>query len=296
MTSNTPASTSADPPGVPPAAQGSTANSEATPASGAASHGHATHAGASVIVTGGSRGIGRVIAERFLAAGAQVTICGRTAPELPVTSDGQTAHFVAADVRQHDDIDSVVSAVLERTGRLDVLINNAGGSPHVMTADASPRFIASIIALNLTSAIIFAQRANAVMQGQETGGTILNISSVSAMRPSPGTAPYGAAKAGLNNATQSLAVEWAPKVRINAISAGLIATEHAADHYGGQAGFDAVAKTVPLGRFGTPDDIASACLFLTSPAASYITGANLVINGGDQWPAFLTAAAAFTSG
>ena len=255
----------------------------------------AAFAGRSVIVTGGSRGIGRVIAQQFLDAGAQVTICGRNAPDDLPQSNGQQAVFVEADVREPDDIDRVVEATITATGRLDVLINNAGGSPHVMAADASARFVASIISLNLTSALVFSQRANAVMQQQDFGGAIVNVSSVSGLRPSPGTAAYGAAKAGLNSATQSLAVEWAPKVRINAVSAGLIATENAQDHYGGAAGMAAVAATVPLGRVGNPADVAGACLFLASPQASYISGANLVVNGGDQWPAFLTAASAFTS-
>ena len=127
------------------------------------------------------------------------------------------------------------------------------------------------------------------MQDQEEGGSIINITSVSGLRPSPGTAAYGAAKAGLVSLTQSLAVEWAPRVRVNALSAGLIATESADAHYGGPAGMAAVAATVPLGRFGTPGDVAGICLFLASPLAAYVSGANLVAHGGGERPAFLTA-------
>ncbi len=156
-------------------------------------------------------------------------------------------------------------------------------------AAASPRFSASIVALNLLAPLYCAQAANAVMQGQEDGGSIVNIASVSGIRPSPGTAAYGAAKAGLINLTQSLAIEWAPKVRVNCVSAGLVATEAADDHYGGPEGMAGVAATVPLGRFGTPEDVAGLCLFLASPLAAYVTGANLVAHGGGEWPAFLAA-------
>jgi NAD(P)-dependent dehydrogenase (short-subunit alcohol dehydrogenase family) len=111
-----------------------------------------------------------------------------------------------ADVRDVDQIDGVIASTTERFGRLDVLVNNAGGSPPAEAATASPRFSEAIIRLNLIAPLHFAQRANAVMQGQKEGGTIINIASVSAIRPSPGTAAYAAAKAGLLNLTQTLAV------------------------------------------------------------------------------------------
>ncbi len=243
-----------------------------------------------VLVTGGGKGVGRGIATRFLTAGAEVVICGRTAPETVPDGAGRQAVFVAADVRQIDDIDKLISATIERFARLDVLINNAGGSPIAAAAAASPRFSESIVRLNLIAPLNCAQRANAVMQQQATGGVIINIASVSATRPSPGTAAYGAAKAGLLNLTQTLAVEWAPKVRVNAITAGMIRTEQAHLHYGDAAGIAAVAATVPLGRLGEPRDIADACLFLASPLASYISGTSLVVHGGGERPAYLDAA------
>ena len=119
--------------------------------------------------------------------------------------------------------------------------------------------------------------------------SIVNIGSVSGLRPSPGTAAYGAAKAGLINLTRTLAVEWAPKVRVNCVVAGMIATEAADDHYGGPEGLAAVAATVPLGRLGTPADVAGVCLFLASPLASYVSGAAVEAHGGGEWPAFLAA-------
>jgi NAD(P)-dependent dehydrogenase (short-subunit alcohol dehydrogenase family) len=243
-----------------------------------------------VIVTGGCKGIGRGIACGFLEAGADVVICCRHEPSALPRGGEKEALFVAADVREIDSIDRVVAFTTERFGRLDVLVNNAGGSPEVPAATASPRFSAAIIALNLTAPLNFAQRANAVMQAQAEGGVIVNIASVSGTRPSPGTAAYGAAKAGLLNLTQSLAVEWAPKVRVNAITAGLVRTAEAEGHYGGEGGIAAVSATVPLGRMGEPEDIADACLFLASPLSRYMSGASLVLHGGGERPAFLAAA------
>ena len=248
------------------------------------------------LVTGGAKGIGRGISEAFLAAGAEVVVCGRTPvpdADLPtgVDRDGveRRASFVAADLRDAEQAAAVVAAAVERHGRLDTLVNNAGGSPSADAATASPRFSTSIVQLNLLAPLHCAQAANAVMQGQASGGSIVNIGSVSGLRPSPGTAAYGAAKAGLVNLTQSLAVEWAPRVRVNTLSAGLVATEAADAHYGGAAGMADVAATVPLGRFATPGDIAGICLFLASSLASYVSGANLVAHGGGERPAFLTA-------
>lgn len=242
------------------------------------------------IVTGGSRGVGRGITTRFLEAGAEVVICGRTEPEALPSAAGREAVFVQADVREVEQIDRVASFTEERFGRIDVLVNNAGGAPAAEAATASPRFHESIIRLNLIAGLHFAQRANAAMQRQESGGVILNITSVSGMRPSPGTAAYGAAKAGLLSLTQTLAMEWAPRVRVNAITVGMVETEQAHLHYGDAEALAAVARTVPLGRLASPRDVGDACLFLASPLASYVSGASLLLHGGGEPPAFLAAA------
>lgn len=245
-----------------------------------------------VIVTGGGKGVGRGITECFLAAGAQVVICGRNAPEQLPAAGGREAVFTAVDVRDVEQVQACVDFTVERFGRLDVLVNNAGGAPMAEAATASPRFHESIIRLNLLAPLNFAQAANAVMQKQEEGGAIVNIASVSAIRPSPGTAAYGAAKAGLVNLATSLAVEWGPRVRINSIIAGLIRTEQAHLHYGDEAGIQAVGDTIPLGRMAVPEDIGSACLFLASPMASYVSGSTLTVHGGGEKPAFLSASTA----
>ncbi len=239
--------------------------------------------GRTVVVTGGTRGIGEGIAQVFADAGATVFVCGRRPPEDPVGT------FVAADVRKIEDILRVVEAAVAATGRLDVLVNNAGGSPPADAATASPRFSEAILRLNLIAPLNFAQAANAVMQAQDAGGVIVNIGSVSGIRPSPGTAAYGAAKAGLSSLTRSLAVEWAPKVRVVGVIGGPIRTEAADAHYGGEEGIAAVGRTIPLGRMGSPMDIASAVLFLASEAAPWVTGAELVVHGGGERPAFLGA-------
>jgi NAD(P)-dependent dehydrogenase (short-subunit alcohol dehydrogenase family) len=246
--------------------------------------------GSVAVVTGGTRGIGRAIAETFLRAGAEVAVCGRNVPGtgLAEPEGGRTPLFVQADVRDPEQANRVVDEAVSQFGRLDVLVNNAGGSPVVPAQDASPRFIRSVVELNLLAPFFCAQAANAVMQEQTSGGAIVNIGSVSGIRPSPGTAAYGAAKAGLANLTSTLAVEWAPRVRVNCVVGGLIATEDSEDHYGGPEGLATVAATVPLGRMGTPDDVAGLCLFLASPLASYVSGAVLVAHGGGEWPAFQT--------
>jgi len=249
-----------------------------------------------VLVTGGTQGVGRGIAVRFLELGADVVVCSRREPEQLPASGESRALFVATDVREIEQIDRAIAVTLERFGRLDVLVNNAGGSPQAEAATASPRFSAAIVALNLLSPLNFSQRANQAMQRQESGGVIVNIASVSGVRPSPGTAAYGAAKAGLLSLTQSLAVEWAPKVRVNAVTAGLIRTEQANLHYGDEASIARVSATIPLGRMGEPDDVADACVFFASPLARYVSGANLLLHGGGERPAFLGARDGATSG
>lgn len=252
--------------------------------------GSADLAGRVVIVTGGTRGIGAVIARRFLAAGARVLVCGRTEPdELPAAGD-LAAEFVAADIRDSDQAVAVVDTAVERFGRLDVLVNNAGGSPPASAATVSPRFVSAIVALNLLAPFYLAQRANAVMRTQPEGGLILNIGSVSGRQPAPGTAAYSAAKAGLATLTRALALEFGPEVRVNQVTVGLVMTELSGLHYGDQAGLDAVAATIPLQRMAVPDDIASACLLLCSPLAGYVNGAELLVDGGGEIPARILAA------
>ncbi len=245
-----------------------------------------------VLVTGGGKGIGRGISEQFLSDGDTVIICGRNAPDEMPSIDGNSAEFIAANLKEEGDIERLIQEIERTHGRLDVLINNAGGSPFAMADATSARYNESIIRLNLLAPFSLAQHANKLMQQQDNGGVIVFIASVSGLRASPGTAAYGAAKAGVLNLTKSLAVEWAPKVRVVAVSPGLIRTEQSHLHYGDEAGIARVSATVPLGRMGSINDIGHACAWLASSQASYASGTNIVIDGGGERPSFLDAATA----
>jgi NAD(P)-dependent dehydrogenase (short-subunit alcohol dehydrogenase family) len=228
-----------------------------------------------VLVTGGSRGVGAGIAAAFAGAGAQVVVCGRKPPET------SPYRFVQCDVRDPEQAASLVRDVCRTEGRMDVVVNNAGGSPYADAATMSPRLAERVVALNLLAPFYVAQAANAVMQEQPDGGVILNIGSVAARRPAPGTSAYNAAKAGLAVLTRSLALEWAPKVRVNQVSPGLVQTE--ADTYG-----PGVERTIPMGRLASPTDVAAVCLMLAGPGAAFVTGADVYVDGGGEIPAFLT--------
>lgn len=245
-----------------------------------------------VLVTGGAKGVGLGITCSFLAAGARVVVCGRNEPDTMPAVGNTRAEFVAADVRDPESLQSLFATIRERHGRLDVLVNNAGGAPFALADKASPRFHEGIIRLNLIAPLNVAQQANAMMQQQDGGGVIVFIGSISALRASPGTAAYGAAKAGVLALAQSLAVEWAPKVRVVAVSPGLVQTEQSHLHYGDEAGIAAVGATIPAGRLASPEDIGNACVFIASPLAVYASGCNLLLNGGGERPAFLAAGAA----
>ncbi|BBH67476.1 short chain dehydrogenase [Actinoplanes sp. OR16] len=228
--------------------------------------------GRSVIVTGGTRGIGAAIARAFRTAGARVLVCGRNQP------DSVAEEFFRADVRDPYQASALVAEAVRRYGRLDVVVNNAGGAPQVFADAASPRLHTAVIDLNLTAPLHVSQAANAAMRDQPGGGVILMISSVSGVRPSPGTAAYGAAKAGLLHLAASLAVEWGPKVRVNSLVVGPV-SEGAHD--------PVAARAVPAGRPAAPEDVAGACLLLASPLAGYVSGAALAVHGGGEWPAYL---------
>jgi NAD(P)-dependent dehydrogenase (short-subunit alcohol dehydrogenase family) len=237
------------------------------------------------LVTGGSRGIGRGISTALVSAGAHVVTCARSAAAEPLAG---TSH-VQCDVRDPDAVVAMIEDIVTEHGRLDVLVNNAGGAPYALAADASPRFHDKILGLNLAATLLVSQAANSAMQRQESGGSIVNISSVSALRPSPGTAAYGAAKAGVDSLTRSLAVEWAPKVRINSIDVGLCRTENTDDHYGGDDRVAAIERTIPLGRMADPVEVGNVAAFLASDLASYVSGAQVACHGGGEPPIFLTA-------
>ena len=241
-------------------------------------------AGKVAIVTGGTRGIGAAIAARFLAEGASVLVCARHLPGQLPAAGGRTAGFTVADVREASQAAAVVDEAVTRYGRLDIAVNNAGGAPQADAATASPGFIAKVVALNLLAPFYIAQAASAVMRRQDDGGLIINIGSVAAVSPVPGSAAYAASKAGLATATRALALELGPKVRVNQVTVGLVLTDQAAAYYGDADGQRAVAALIPAGRMAVPDDVADACLLLASPLAGYVNGAEIRLDGGGEIP------------
>lgn len=242
-----------------------------------------------VLVTGGTRGIGAAIASAFLAEGDTVVVCGRREPEEAPGFEGRAAEFVAADVRDADAAGALIETVLDRHGRLDLLVNNAGGTAAGPAAEMSAAAATAVVTLNLLAPFFLAQRANAAMQEQPDGGTIINIGSSAERRPAPGTAIYAAAKAGLHGLTRALALEWAPKVRVVQVSPGPVETAGSARHYGGEKGFAAASAQIGMGRFARPEDVAAACVLLASPTAHYISGADLFVDGAGETPGWLTA-------
>ncbi|MBL1111682.1 SDR family oxidoreductase [Streptomyces sp. 110] len=242
------------------------------------------------VVTGGTRGVGAGIARAFLEAGAEVVVCARRTPDAAVEAGGRTARFVPVDLRDPAAVRDFFTQVAADHGRLDTLVNNAGGAPFRMLADGGAARHARVVELNLLAPLTASLAAYEVMSGQAAGGSIIMIGSVSGTRPSPGTAAYGAAKAGLESLARSMAVEWAPNIRINTLVLGMVRTELSALHYGDEAGVAAVGRTVPLGRLAEPSEVGDACVFLASDRATYISGASLLVHGGGERPTFLDAA------
>ena len=239
-------------------------------------------AGRVVLVTGGVRGVGAGISAVFADQGATVVTCARRPAE------GSPYDFHSCDIRDDGSVKALVDAIVATHGRLDVVVNNAGGSPYALAADASARFSTKIVELNLLGTLSVSTHANAVMQQQDSGGSIVNITSVSGRRPTPGTVAYGAAKAGVENMTTTLAVEWAPKVRVNSVVVGMVETEQSELFYGDADSIAAISRNVPLGRLAKPSDIGWATAFLASDAASYISGASLEVHGGGEPPHYLS--------
>lgn len=243
--------------------------------------------GRTVLVTGGTKGVGRGIAHRFADAGATVVVCARREADEPLPADW---HFVAADLRDPEAAAAAVDAAASVTGRLDCVVNNAGGSPPADSAEAPARFTQRIVELNLLAPYWVAQRAHHHMTARG-GGSIVNIGSVVAIRPSPTTAAYGAAKAGLRQLTTTLAMEWAPTIRVNTITVGLILTEQAHLFYGEGEARTRIEGGIPMGRFALPTDIGDIAVWLASDLAAYVTGAEIAAHGGGERPPFLDAGA-----
>ncbi|NXY97694.1 SDR family oxidoreductase [Streptomyces sp. BR123] len=240
------------------------------------------------VITGGTRGVGAGIARAFLEAGADVVVCARRPPDRPVTAAGRTAAYAPLDLREPAAVQDFFDTLARTRGRLDCLVNNAGGTPYRLLADGGAERHARVLQLNLLAPLTASLAAHPLLHAAR--GSVLMVGSVSGSRPSPGTAAYGAAKAGTEHLARSMAVEWAPEVRVNTLVLGMVRTELAHLHYGDAAGLAAVAATVPLGRLAEPADVGAAAVFLASDRAGYVSGASLLVHGGGERPAFLDAA------
>jgi NAD(P)-dependent dehydrogenase (short-subunit alcohol dehydrogenase family) len=238
--------------------------------------------GAVAIVTGASRGIGFAIAQRFVAEGARVCITGRDAGALEQAAKDLGGPEVAIGVAgKGDDADhraAVVDTVLGAFGPVTLLVNNIGINPAYGPLGALDLGAArKMIDVNVLGTLGWVQES---LRGglAEAGGSIVNISSVSGVRPAPGIGFYGVTKAALIHLTEELAVELAPKIRVNAVAPAVIKTRFATALYEGRE--EQVAATYPLGRLGVPEDVAGTVAFLCSPDAAWITGQTVVIDGG----------------
>ncbi len=250
-----------------------------------------TLSGTVALVTGGTKGIGRSIAMRLADSGATVIVGARNEPDTPVAGSSTSAGpvlFRHLDVKDTEQLGEAIGDITTEHGSLDLLVNNAGGAPPTDAAESPPKLHEAIVRLNLLAPLHLSQAANHLMQTQADGGHIINIGSVTGMRAAPGSAAYGAAKAGLISLTKSLAVEWAPKVRVNSVVAGAVLTDDALPFYGGTDGVAAIGADIPLERMAEPLDVANAVVLLASPLASYVNGANLVLDGGGESPVFTT--------
>lgn len=241
-------------------------------------------AGRVALVTGGSRGLGRVMVRAFAESGADVVIAGRDeqacidyASEISEAT-GRAAMPYGVNVGHWDELEPMVDAVYERFGRLDVLVNNAGMSPlYDSVATVTERLMDKVLDVNLKGPFRLSALVGTRMAAGE-GGSIINISSVGAVRPRADIVPYAAAKAGLNAMTVGLARAFGPSVRCNAIMAGTFMTD--ISRAWDAAAFAQRARTFALGRGGAPEEIAGAALYLATDASSYTTGSVLTVDGG----------------
>jgi NAD(P)-dependent dehydrogenase (short-subunit alcohol dehydrogenase family) len=237
-----------------------------------------------ILVTGGSRGLGLAMSRAFAQAGASVVISSRKAAACEAAAaaieaeTGQSCCGIACHVGDWDACDALVEAVYRRFGRIDVLVNNAGMSPLYESLSSVTRELwDKVIAVNLAGPFRLSAVVGERMVAAE-GGAIINISSTAAVAPGAAEVPYGAAKAGLNNLTQSLARAYAPKVRTNCIMPGPFLTDIA--NAWGDDIKQALAAMVPLGRAGEPEELVGAALVLASDASSFANGAVIRLDGG----------------
>ncbi|GIW42219.1 MAG: 7-alpha-hydroxysteroid dehydrogenase [Candidatus Binatia bacterium] len=242
------------------------------------------------VVTGGGRGIGAGIARAFAEAGADVAVGARTAKEVEAVAEevrslGRRGLAVVCDVTKREDIENLVETTVRELGRIDIVVNNAGGTPPQEALYTSERMFEEAFHFNVTSAFLLTRLAVPHML-REGGGAVVNISSAAGRVPIPGFVAYGTAKAALSFMTRILAQEFAPKIRVNAIAVGAVETSALAPFLTPEIREKMEALT-PMARIGTVEDIAAAALYLASPASSWVTGKVFEVDGGAEgstWP------------
>ena len=242
------------------------------------------------IVTGGGKGIGRGIAVGFAEAGADVVVAARTQADVEavaadVEATGRRALPLVADVMRSDDLAVIVERTIAELGRLDVLVNNAGGSPPRPAMATSESFFETALRFNVTSPFLLTKLAARAMVDTAGGGAVVNISSRSSDMVQTAFVAYGAGKAALNMMTRNIAAELAPLVRVNAIGVGGVATEGLAMVLTDDDLRRQFEAGTPMRRPGTPEDIACAALYLASDASSWVTGKVFQVDGGVEAPA-----------
>jgi len=237
------------------------------------------------IVTGSGRGIGKGIALAFADAGADMVCVSRTTSQIEATvaevrAMGRKALAITCDVRDGEQVQKMVDRTRQEFGKIDILVNNAGGGFYKPAMQMSERAWETTIRGNLTATFIVSQAVARVMLEQKSGA-IVNISSRQSQLPSVGQIAYGAAKAGINSLTLTLAWELAPYVRVNCILPGLVWVEHSPAILGPVK--DKIIDGTPMKRVGTPEDIALAALYLSSSASDWVTGKSFEIDGGIEF-------------
>jgi NAD(P)-dependent dehydrogenase (short-subunit alcohol dehydrogenase family) len=242
-------------------------------------------ADSTAIVTGASRGIGKMIAKRFAEDGVDVVICSRDFEHVGPVADaiagsdapGDTV-AVECDVRERDAVDEMVQTAIDEFGSLDLLVNNAGGSFQAQFEEISENGWNTLVELNLHGTYNCTQAAAEPMK--ETGGAIVNMGSIRGQEGSPKSSPYGAAKAGIINFTRTLAYEWAQyDVRVNCIAPGFIATPGIAETRNLDLDVEGIDRETVDREIGTPAEVADVVQFLASPAASFMTGETVTVRG-----------------
>ena len=239
--------------------------------------------GRASIVTGAGSGIGRACALLLAQLGSAVCVVDRDARAAnrtvaAINEAGGQALSIHGDVREASTAIDAAKATHEQLGRIDVLVNNAGGMFFAPATDLTIGGWSAVLRLNLDAAFQFAQAVAPTMRSAGKG-SIVNVASVAGIAGSPGAAHYGAAKAGLINLTRTLALEWAPKIRVNCVAPDFIRTR-GTDRLMPAAYRRRIAKLIPMRRLGRPEDIASVVVFLASDLASFVTGQTVVVDGG----------------